>query len=131
MKFQLHHVSIPRAPGSDAMTRGFYGGVLGFEEIPAAASVMYLDVLWFKIGEASELHVFADESLDDSSFRHFCLLVDDLAGMRDKLAAAGYAPYDGDVIPGRPRFFCRDPFGNLIEFLTIAGDYLALQEGDQ
>lgn len=131
MEFRLHHVSIPRGPGSDAVTRDFYGGVLGLEEIPAAASVMYLDVLWFKLGAGSELHVFADASLDASSFRHFCLLVEDLAAAWARLEMAGYAPYEGDDIPGRPRFFCRDPFGNLIEFLTITGDYLALQGSDQ
>jgi hypothetical protein len=30
---------------------------------------------------------------------------------------------DQTAIPNRPRFFCRDPFGNLIEFTTILGDY--------
>ena len=31
-------------------------------------------------------------------------------------------------VPLRPRFFARDPFNNLIEFVRVEGDYLAKQE---
>jgi hypothetical protein len=35
----------------------------------------------------------------------------------------------GDTpIPGRPRFFVRDPFGNLLEITTLEGDYERLEE---
>ena len=128
MSARLQHVSIPRPPGSDAVTRAFFGDLLGLEEIPAPDSIKDTDVIWFKAGEGAELHVFLEDALDDPSIRHFCLVVDDVKGLRAKLTEAGYAPYDVQRIPGRPRFFCRDPFGNIIEFTTIAGDYLALQE---
>jgi hypothetical protein len=36
---------------------------------------------------------------------------------------AGIETTDRTPIPNRPRFFCRDPFGNLIELTTIMGDY--------
>ena len=75
-----------------------------------------------------ELHIFLEDPLDDPSIRHFCLVVEDLPAMRAKLLAAGYAPYDVETIPGRPRFFCRDPLGNIIEFTTIVGDYRTLQD---
>lgn len=128
MPLHLQHVSIPRPPGSEALARAFYGDLLGLEEIPTPLSVQYLDVLWFKGAGDSELHIFSEEPRDDPSWRHFCLIVEDLAGMRAKLAAAGHAPYDVDAIPGRPRFLCRDPFGNIIEFGAITGDYLELQD---
>jgi len=54
--------------------------------------------------------------------RHLCLEVEDLEALRRQLQAAGYRPYDDIPIPNRPRFFCRDPFGNLIEFTTLLGD---------
>ena len=127
MNFRLQHVSIPRPPGSEAQTRAFYGDLLGLREIPAPNSISDLEVIWFKISEDAELHCFREQPLEDPSIRHFCLVVDDLAGMRGKLSGAGFAPYDVEVIPGRPRFFCRDPFGNIIEFTTIEGDYLAKQ----
>ncbi len=127
MSFRLQHVSIPRPPGSETLTRAFYGDLLGLPEIPAPNSIQAAEVIWFKLGEEAELHCFREAPLDDPSTRHFCLVVDDLQSMRRKLSDAGYAPYDVEAIPGRPRFFCRDPFGNIIEFTTIMGDYLALQ----
>lgn len=128
MNVKLQHVSIPRPPGSDAVTRAFFGDLLGLEEIPTPKSIQAVEVIWFKAGDGAELHLFSEEPLDDPSIRHFCLVVDDLAAMRRKLAAAGYAPYEVEPIPGRPRFFCRDPFDNIIEFTTIIGDYLELQD---
>lgn len=127
MIVQLQHVSIPRPPGSEAQTRAFYGDLLGLPEIVAPNSIQAAEVIWFKLGDDAELHCFREEPLGDASNRHFCLVVDDVPGMRRKLAEAGYAPYDVETIPGRPRFFCRDPFGNIIEFTTIVGDYLELQ----
>lgn len=127
MSVRLQHVSIPRPPGSEAATRAFFGDLLGLPEIAAPNSLQAAEVIWFKIGDEAELHCFREDPLGDTSNRHFCLAVDDLAGTRQKLEAAGYAPYDVETIPGRPRFFCRDPFSNIIEFTTITGDYLALQ----
>ena len=127
MSVQLQHVSIPRPPGSENLTRAFYGVLLGLPEIPAPNSIQAAEVIWFKLGEDAELHCFREEPLGDESNRHFCLVVDDVAGIRQKLKEAGYQPYDVEVIPGRPRFFCRDPFGNIIEFTSIIGDYVELQ----
>jgi catechol 2,3-dioxygenase-like lactoylglutathione lyase family enzyme len=58
----------------------------------------------------------------DHSGRHYCLAVDDLDALRARLEAAGVSVVNDIPIPGRPRFFARDPFGNLIEFTTIEGD---------
>ena len=127
MSVRLQHVSIPRPPGSETTTRAFFGDILGLPEIAAPNSLQAAEVIWFKIGDEADLHCFREEPLGDRANRHFCLVVDDLAGMRRKLDEAGYAPYDVEAIPGRPRFFCRDPFDNIIEFTTITGDYLALQ----
>ena len=129
MSVRLQHVSIPRPPGNEAATRAFFSGLLGLEEIPPPNSLLDDEVMWFKIGKDTELHVFREENLDDPSNRHFCLVVDDLPGKRQSLTDAGYAPYDVETIPGRPRFFCRDPFANIIEFTSIQGDYLELQDG--
>ncbi len=129
MSFRLQHVSIPRPPGSEDLTRAFYGDLLRLTEIPAPNSISEMEVIWFKLGEDAELHCFREEPLNDPSIRHFCLVADDLKSMRRKLSDAGYAPYDVEAIPGRPRFFCRDPFGNIIEFTTIVGDYMDLQQG--
>ncbi len=127
MKARLQHVSIPRPPGSDAAARAFFGDVLGLREIPPPDSLQDMRVIWFQLDGDAELHVFLEAPLGDASNRHFCLVVEDLAALRTQLRAAGYAPYDVENIPGRPRFFCRDPFGNIIEFTTIEADYRQAQ----
>ena len=127
IKPRIQHVSIPRPPGSDEKTRAFYGDLLGLEEISVPESIQYLDLIWYRLGNL-ELHLFAEEPIDDSSGRHFCIEVENQAEVRAKLVEAGYNPSDTDPIPGRPRFFCRAPFNNRIEFTTIEGDYLKLEQ---
>ncbi len=122
MTFRIQHVSIPRPPGSEAETRAFYGELLGLEEGPVPHTIQHLALIWFRLGD-QELHLFTEEPIDDPSGRHLCLEVDDVDEIRARLVAAGYEPEETTPIPGRPRFFCRDPFGNRIEFTTIVGDY--------
>ncbi len=119
---RIQHVSLPRPPGSDQPTRAFYRDLLGLEEAPVPHTLQHLDLIWFRLGD-QELHLFTEEPVSDPSGRHLCLEVDDLDGTRARLVAAGYEPRDTEPIPGRPRFFCRDPFGNRIEFTTIVADY--------
>ncbi len=128
MQMQLQHVSIPRPPGSGAETRAFYGDLLGLEEKQIPSSIKPLDLVWFSLEGDVELHVFAEEPTDDPSGRHFCLSVENLEEVREKLINAGYEPWDPTSIPGRPRFFCRDPFDNIIEFTTIEADYAAFED---
>lgn len=124
-RLRIQHVSVPRPPGdaSAAQAVAFYAGLLGLHEKPVPATIAHLDLVWFGLGDGTELHVFSEEPLGDRSGRHFCLEVDDVAAMREHLTAAGYQPWDPETINNRPRFFCRDPFGNTIEFTTILGSY--------
>ena len=124
---RIQHVSIPRPPGSGEQTRAFYGGLLGLPEKPVPQSIQHLDLIWFDLGDL-ELHCFSEAPVQDSSGRHFCLEVEEVAAMRARLVQAGFKPWEPESIPGRPRFFCRDPFGNIIEFTTIAGNYLELEK---
>lgn len=128
MTARLQHVSIPRPSGSEEITRAFYGDLVGLEEKPVPSSITSLDLIWFKVGEDTELHVFREDSIDDPSNRHFCLVVDDVHMLRKKIETAGYEAWDVPSIPGRPRFFCRDPFNNIIEFTSIEADYMDYQE---
>ncbi|MDE2857929.1 MAG: VOC family protein [Chloroflexota bacterium] len=128
MTYRLQHVSVPRPPGSAERTRDFYSALLGLEEIPAPTTITTVDVIWFKLNDSDELHIFEEEPLGGASLRHFCLVVEDLEATRRKLVDAGYTPWDEEPIPGRPRFFCRDPNGNMIEFTSIVGNYLDYQD---
>ena len=102
--------------------RKFYGELLGLREKPIPSTLAEVSLVWFSAGEGLELHFFPGRP-DVRSERHFCFDIDDLEGTRRALEQAGLAPYDAVAIPNRPRFFCRDPVGNLIEFTRIEGDY--------
>ena len=118
----LQHVSSPIPDGRQADVRRFYGEVLAMTEVPVPRTLDGNRLVWFAAGHGIELHFFPGDQADGSN-RHFCLAVDDLAGTRRRLVEAGHEPYDATPIPNRPRFCCRDPFDNLIEFISIEGDY--------
>lgn len=115
---RIQHVSLPRPTGSEAQARAFYGDLLGLEEIAVPQALRHLDLIWYRLGD-TELHLFAEDPLEDRSGRHLCIEVEDVSGLRGLLLAAGCEPRDTIAIPGRPRFFCTDPFGNAIEFTTL------------
>jgi catechol 2,3-dioxygenase-like lactoylglutathione lyase family enzyme len=119
----LQHVSVPFHEGEEPLLRHFYGEVLGLTELIPPRSVAHLGLVWFSAGPGLELHFFRG-SPGPTSERHFCFDLDDLEETRQLLVSAGSDPYDDTPIPARPRFFCRDPVGNLIEFTRIDGDYL-------
>ena len=118
----LQHVSSPYPEGEDGAIRRFYRDVLGLREQPTPSTLSDMNLVWFTAGDGLELHFFP-ESPDVNSKRHFCFNIDDLEETRRRLQDAGLEPFDDTPIPNRPRFFCRDPVGNLIEFTSIEGDY--------
>jgi len=120
----IHHVqvNVPADRAEDA--RRFYEGVLGFQEMPRPSSLPAAGRhgVWYRCGQG-EFHVFFAPPADfraDGTSRHPALLVDDLKGLRRRLAEAGASLEEAIPIDGRRRFFCRDPFGNRLEFLVIA-----------
>jgi catechol 2,3-dioxygenase-like lactoylglutathione lyase family enzyme len=122
---RLQHVSSPYPRGRQDAVRTFYGGVLGLTEKAVPASLADQELVWFEAGAGElELHFLPDPvQPDPAAQRHFCLEVEDVGSWRRRIEDAGVETSDQTPIPNRPRFFCRDPFGNLIEFTTIEGDY--------
>jgi catechol 2,3-dioxygenase-like lactoylglutathione lyase family enzyme len=114
----LQHVSSPIPEGAQDEARRFYGELLGLEEKPVPSTLEGSRLVWFAAGGDLELHFFPGEQAPHSE-RHFCLDVEDLGAVRAALGGAGFRPYDSTPIPGRPRFFCRDPFQNLVEITSI------------
>jgi catechol 2,3-dioxygenase-like lactoylglutathione lyase family enzyme len=119
----LHHVQInvPAARADEA--RRFFGDLLGFEEMqrPDSLSDAGRSGVWYRCGE-NEFHVFFapdGEFREDRSSRHPGFLVEDLDGLRARLLAAGIELEEAIPIAGRERFFCRDPFGHRLEFLSF------------
>jgi catechol 2,3-dioxygenase-like lactoylglutathione lyase family enzyme len=117
----VQHVSFPfpGTPESVAVARRFYGEVLGLEERAHPPTLPGV-IIWYRVGD-QELHLFpepAGVAVNDQSRRHACLQVEDVGRFRAHLDASGVTTRDHDgEIPGRPRFFADDPFGNTIEFV--------------
>lgn len=118
----LQHVSSPFAAEGQAALRAFYGDILGLRELPIPSALDHLDLVWFAAGDGLELHFFQGAT-DRAAARHFCLDIEDLEETRRRLDETGHEPYDDTPIANRPRFFCRDPAGNLVEFTRIEGPY--------
>ena len=112
---KLQHVGITVAPGEIEAARAFYCDVLALPELYATDRALV-----YGLGRAGalELHVIAGGPADASAEHHFALEVDDLEHIRTQLAADGYKTEASRPVGGRERFFVRDPFGNLIEFVT-------------
>ncbi len=123
MQARIQHVSIPVPPDARAEARAFYGNLLGLQEIAVPYTLSSLDIIWYRLGD-TELHLYKEDLVADRSAHHFCIAILDVEDLRSRLEQAGIAVVGATPIPGRPRYFCRDPFGNLIEFTTIEYDYL-------
>jgi catechol 2,3-dioxygenase-like lactoylglutathione lyase family enzyme len=116
---RLQHVSVAIAEDGADAARAFYGGLLGLEERPVLPKLDPSRFIWFRAGgDDLELHLMLIGEQPPEG-PHFCLAVDDLEGLRARLEAAGVATRDGTELLGRPRFTCRDPFGNVIELARI------------
>ena len=112
---ELQHVSVPMPSDGHDEARAFYGGLLGLEERDIPPKLDASELVWFRAGRDCELHVFTSDEAAPYS-QHFCLRVDGgLDDLRTQLESAGIEVRDTTEIVGRPRFMCRDPFGNRIE----------------
>jgi predicted enzyme related to lactoylglutathione lyase len=112
---RLQHVSVAISPDGAGHARRFYGELLGLEERDVPPKLDASRLIWFRAGGDCELHLMMeDESPPERP--HYALVVDgDLDELRARLEDAGVETQTPTEIVGRPRFMCRDPFGNLLE----------------
>ena len=111
----LHHVNVTVPAELEAAAKHFYGAVLGLKQIPKPPTSRQSGA-WYEIG-ATQLHLSVnDEARGPLSSGHVCFAVSDLTEAEQKFRDA-----DVEIItdpkpnPNSPRFFVRDPGGNLLE----------------
>ena len=114
-EMRLQHVGITVRPEEIDPARAFYRDTLGLPELYATERALVYGL--GREGEL-ELHVIAGAPPDGSAEHHFALEVAELEDTRTRLAGNGCEIADARPVGGRERFFVRDPFGNLIEFVT-------------
>ena len=111
----IDHVQIAAPPGCEDAARGFYGGLLGLEELPKPEPLAARGGCWFRAG-ATELHVGVEEPFAPARKAHPGFVVEGLERLRRRLEEAGVPVRDDDSLPGARRFYAEDPFGNRLEF---------------
>ncbi len=109
----------PRRPAVRSAARAFYGGLLGLEELEKPEPFRSRGGCWFRAG-AQELHVGVEEPFTPARKAHPGLVVDDLAALERRLAAAGVPAERDDPIGGASRCHVADPFGNRLELRQAA-----------
>jgi catechol 2,3-dioxygenase-like lactoylglutathione lyase family enzyme len=115
VSIELQHVSVPMPPGGHEAARAFYVGLLGLEDRAVPPRLDPSELVWFRVGNGLELHLYESEE-HAARAQHFCPRLDDgLDEVRRLLEDAGVEVSDTVEIVGRPRFMCRDPFGNRVE----------------
>jgi catechol 2,3-dioxygenase-like lactoylglutathione lyase family enzyme len=114
---EINHVQVTVPRAAEEASKHFYKDILGLEEIPKPESSRGRGGAWYRRG-AVEVHLSVEDDASDNarSKRHVCYLVPDLAAAERRLRGAGVEIIpDLRPVPGRPRFYLRDPGGNKIE----------------
>jgi len=120
LPFRIHHVQVAIPPGRDEAARKFYVGVLGMEEIPKPPSLAARGGLWCRL-QGAELHLGVEAEFRPARKAHPAFSVDGLDALRERLRAHGVPVLVDELVPGRQRFYCQDPFGNRLEFVEAGG----------
>ncbi len=113
----IHHVQLAMPPGQEAEAEAFYEVLLGIPRVRKPPSLERRGGCWFR-SAAVEIHLGIDDPFVPARKAHPAFLVDDLPGLRDRLAAAGCPVILDEPLPGHDRFYTSDPFGNRIEILS-------------
>jgi catechol 2,3-dioxygenase-like lactoylglutathione lyase family enzyme len=113
---RIDHVQLAMPAGGEQKARAFYAGLLGIPEAPKPDELARRGGVWFESGEL-RIHLGVEADFRPAKKAHPGLLVSDLSGLLEALAAAGFDVAVDKNLPGYERAFVADPFGNRIELL--------------
>ncbi|HEX2911660.1 MAG TPA: VOC family protein [Chloroflexia bacterium] len=124
--YGVQHVTITIEEGSAALetARKFYADVLGLQVLPRPESTDNgRPGWWLSLGPSGQqVHISTERGAKDyngPSKRHSAFLVKDLAALGEQLQKNGVTVEGTNQFEGQTRFFCRDPFGNRLEFVQL------------
>jgi catechol 2,3-dioxygenase-like lactoylglutathione lyase family enzyme len=110
------HVQLAMPPGREDDARRFYVETCGMTELPKPEALAKRGGAWFASG-GLQLHLGVEPEFRASAKAHPGLRCADFAGLIARLREAGYDVREDDDVPGMPRAFVHDPFGNRIELM--------------
>jgi catechol 2,3-dioxygenase-like lactoylglutathione lyase family enzyme len=112
----VDHVQLAMPAGGEAAAVAFYEGLLGIAHVPKPPHLAVRGGCWFEDG-AVKVHLGVDADFRPACKAHPALRVQDLPGLRARLADAGCRIVDDEPLEGHDRCYVDDPFGNRIELL--------------
>ena len=112
----LEHVSITSPEELEEEVVAWYRDILGLLEMEKPEGTRDKGA-WFQIGD-QQVHVTIDEH-NPPAKAHFGVVVDDFGEVVERLRAAGCHLEQARTIPGRRRFYTRDPAGNRVEIISL------------
>jgi len=112
----LEHVSITSPEDLEEEVVSWYRNCLGLHEMEKPSGTRVKGA-WFRIGE-QQVHVTIDEH-NPPKVAHFGLIVDDFDEIVQRLRGDGCHIEQATAIPGRRRFYTRDPAGNRVEIISV------------
>lgn len=112
----LDHVNVTAPQELEAEVVSWYESCLGLTRLPKPEGTRP-NGAWFRLG-AQQLHVSVDEH-NPPQTAHLGLLVDSFETVVERLRSAGCHIEQASTIPGRRRFYTRDPAGNRIEIAFL------------
>ena len=117
MVVAFHHVNVTVRAELEAAAKSFYGVVLGLKQIPKPATSRQSGA-WYEIGQ-TQLHLSVeDEAGAQLSSGHICFTISDLTEAERRFRDAGVEIIaDPRPNPNSPRFYVRDPGGNMLEIV--------------
>ena len=113
---RIHHVQLAMPAGEEERARGFFGAVLGMEEVAKPPVLAERGGVWFRHGDL-ELHLGVEEPFVPARKAHPGILTGELDAFAERLRGAGYEVDADPRFPGHRRFYTHDCFGNRLEFL--------------
>ncbi|KKK36526.1 glyoxalase [Mesobacillus campisalis] len=113
---ELDHVQLAAPPGSEDLSRNFYGELLGMKEVEKPESLKKRGGVWFQFG-SSQLHIGIEEPFTPARKAHPALVIENLDELKLHLKANQVPFKEDSLLPGADRIYVDDPFGNRLEML--------------
>lgn len=113
------HVQVAIPVGGEDEARGFYGGLLGLNEIPKPPELVVWGGCWFELpeGTCGQLQLGVDPDFHPARKAHVAFAASDVTGLAEMARSQGREVVE-DQSDGAERVYIYDPFGNRLEFMA-------------
>ena len=114
---RIDHVQLAIPRGGEDAARGFYGTLLGLDEVAKPPELAARGGCWFERG-ALRIHLGVEADFRPARKAHPALRVTEFAGLIARLCEADCAVVEDSLFEGSQRAYVDDPFGNRIELIA-------------